>query len=556
MKKSSFFSIFTILTFVIMCSAAYSQNVNEKLITTLNVPNSTGDVYSFKYDAKTGGWVYSAYDTVTQLSTLITPKGSSKTYNFIMQYISLFDSDGNSYTIVSENATDTTSNYYVLKNNEPVTSAYRFISEGWAMKDGIIYFSASETEKSYFISYNTRTGEMVKGKPYNEVRLVYIPAYYNEGEPIGEVGFTKSGQPYYVGIDGEGARLVIGDKEQKLYSDIMTWDVKMDSNDEPVYIAKDKGKFYEERGNTFVVHGKNEFKKFDYVYGPVILDNQNNAIYVGQDSTGEYIYRSTLMWGNQPLKITDGSFYSYMMTPAGKLAYIETVNGTDPNDQYSGYSMVVTDGKEGKKYSSIGFLKFSQSSVPMYSVTDKKNKSSLIFGNEQVSGKYDYFADFGYLADGRMFYIGTNYGNYETKKPDKNIVNIDGEEFGPYDFVYTSDYKNNTIVQSDKKGTFAFVAGKNTDYTNYIYKYKVISNEWESKDFDAINEMRLAGGKVYFFGGTDTKRGSYIYTYKLYVNNKAVGGDWASVSDVNVTDAGVYTFLAAKNNGMYVVEVK
>lgn len=556
MKITAFLRFFAVFAVLTASGSGFSQNVNEKLITSINVPNIMGDVYSFKYDSKTGGWVYNAYDTSAQTSVLVTPKGTSKPYNMIMQYFSLFDSEGNSYTVVSENASDTTSNYFVLKNHEQVSPAYRFINEGWSMKNGIIYFSASEADKSYLVSYNTKTGEFTNSKPYDEVRLVYIPVYYAEGEPMGEVGFTKSGEPYFVGVDAAGARLVIGTAEQKVYSDIMYWDVKFDSNGEPVYIAKDQGKFYQERGNTFVVHGTKEFKKFDYVYGPVILDNQNNAVYVGQDSTGEYIYRSALMRENEVLKTTDGSFYSYMMTPNGKLAYIETVNGTNPNDPNSGYSMVVVDGKAGKQYSSIGMLKFSPSSNPLYTVTDKKNKSFLISGSEQAAGKYDYFADFGYTANGKLFYIGTNYGNYETKKPDKNIVSVDGEEFGPYDFVYTSDYKTNTIVQSDTKGNFAFVAGKNTDFENYVYKYKVITNSWESKDFDAINEMRLLNGKVYFFGGTDTKRGSYIYTYKLYANNKAISGDYGSVSEVNITDGGVYTFLAAKDKGMYMVEVK
>lgn len=556
MKITAFLRFFAVFAVLTASGSGFSQNVNEKLITSINVPNIMGDVYSFKYDSKTGGWVYNAYDTSAQTSVLVTPKGTSKPYNMIMQYFSLFDSEGNSYTVVSENASDTTSNYFVLKNHEQVSPAYRFINEGWSMKNGIIYFSASEADKSYLVSYNTKTGEFTNSKPYDEVRLVYIPVYYAEGEPMGEVGFTKSGEPYFVGVDATGARLVIGTAEQKVYSDIMYWDVKFDSNGEPVYIAKDQGKFYQERGNTFVVHGTKEFKKFDYVYGPVILDNQNNAVYVGQDSTGEYIYRSALMRENEVLKTTDGSFYSYMMTPNGKLAYIETVNGTNPNDPNSGYSMVVVDGKAGKQYSSIGMLKFSPSSSPLYTVTDKKNKSFLISGTEQAAGKYDYFADFGYTANGKLFYIGTNYGNYETKKPDKNIVSVDGEEFGPYDFVYTSDYKTNTIVQSDIKGNFAFVAGKNTDFENYVYKYKVITNSWESKDFDAINEMRLLNGKVYFFGGTDTKRGSYIYTYKLYANNKAISGDYGSVSEVNITDGGVYTFLAAKDKGMYMVDVK
>jgi hypothetical protein len=561
MKNASFLRFLTVILFigavirVISSGSALSQTPNEKLLASIPPSNSYTDAYSFKYNPVTGAWVYSSYDTTSRMYTLVTSKGTSKPYNFAMQYNALFDYDGNVYTIASETVNDTLYNYYIIKNTEAVTPAYTFISEGWAEKNGVIYFSAQEGGKYYFVSYDMKSGTLTKSRPYDEVRLVYVPVMYSEGEPMGYVGFTKDNKPYYVAVADNEAFLVIGGVEQKHYSDISYYEVKMDANDVPVYIAKDNGKLYETRGNTFVVHGSNEYKKFDWVYGPIIFDKSNNPVYVGQDSTGEYLYRSTIMSGPNALKTYDGSIYTYSIMPNGKLAYVASLNATDPKDLNSGFSMVVVDGKEGKKYNSVGTLKFSPSSEPIYTATDKKGKTTLIVGTETVSEKYDYIPDFGYLADGTLYYIGTNYGNYEKKQSDKNYVMVHDEISGPYDFTYTSDWATNTIVLSDKKGNYAYVAGKNIDYTNYIYKYNVITNNWTSDDFDIINDARIINGKVTFFSGTQKNKGEYIYTYRLHVNNKPVGNTYNSITEVKTDGSGKLSFIASRDNNMYLVEV-
>lgn len=556
MKNSSFYGFFILICAFMFAGQAFAQVPTEKLLATIPASNGYTDAYSFKYGPNTGAWVYSSYDTTSKMYTLITSKGNSKPFNFASQYNALFDFDGNVYTTASETVNDTTYLYYILKNNEVVSPAYSFISDGWAEKNGIIYFSAQEGGKYYFNAYDMKSGEITKSKPYDEVRLVYVPVMYEEGEPQGFVGFTKDGQPYYVALENNEAYLVIGGVEQKHYSDISYYDLKMDANDVPVYIAKDKGKMYEERGNTFVVHGTREYKKFDWVYGPIIFDKNNNPVYVGQDSTGEYLYRSTIMAGGDAMKTYDGSIYTYMIMPNGKLAYIASLNATDPNDQTSGYSMVVVDGKEGKKYSSVGMLKFTSSSEPLYTVTDKKGKTVLIKGTETVSEKYDYFPDFGSLQDGSLYYIGTNYGNYDKKQPDKNYVYIHDEKMGPYDFTYTSDWTTGAIILSDKKDNFAYVVGKNTDIVNYYYKYNVITNNWKSDDFDVVNDTRLINGKTVYFAGNSKNKGEYIYTYRLYVNNKPVGGSYSSVTDVKVDASGNLSFIGSRDNNMYLVEVK
>lgn len=552
-----FYTIIAVFFAAVFAPSVSAQTPNEKLLATIPPSSYSTDAYSFKYNPTTGAWVYGSYDTTSRFYTLVTSKGNSKPMSFLMQYNTIFDYDGNSYTIVGDYVNDTSSTYSILKNNEPTSvSGYSFISDGWAEKNGVIYFSAQKDAKNYFCTYDMKSGAVTESKPYDEVRLVYFPYNFVEGEPMGVVGFTKDGRAYYVASADNETFMVIGGVEQKHYSDISYYEVKMDNNDNPVYIAKDKGKMYEERGNTFLVHGTNEYKKFDWIYGPLLLDNNNNPIYVGQDSVGEYVYRSTIMRGSTEIKTYDGSIYSYMLAPNGKLAYIVSYNATDPNDQTTGQSMIVFDGKESKKYSSIGMLEFSKNSELLYTVTDKKGKSQLISGSETASEKFDYFPGFGYLGDGSLYYVGTNYGNYETKKPDKNFVFIHDEKEGPYDFTNTSDYTENKIVMSDKSGNFAYVAGRNTDYDNYIYKYNVYTNNWKSDDFDVVTDTKVINGKVIFFGGNAKVKGDYNYNYRLYINNKPVGDTYSSITEVKDNGSGTLSFLASRGDNIYMVEVK
>lgn len=547
-----FYSLLAVLLSISAVMPSFAQTPNEKLIATIPPASYSTEAYSIKYSPTTGAWVYGSYDTTSRMYTLITSKGSSKPCSFVMQYNTLFDYDGNSYTIAGDYVNDTSSSYYILKNNEPSSASYTFINDGWGEKNGVIYFSAQKDGRYYFCSYDMKSAQVTESRPYEEIRLVYVPQAYTEGEPMGYVGFTKDGRPYYVAVADNEAFMVIGGVEQKHYSDISYYDVKMDNNDVPVYVARDIGKMYEERGNTFIVHGTNEYRKFDWIYGPILMDNNNVPVYIGQDSIGEYMYRSTIMRGGTETKTYDGSVYSYMFAPNGKLGYIVASNTSGD----AGYSMVVFDGKDGKKYNSVGFLKFTKSSQPVYTITDKNGKSQLIDNGSTVAGKYDYFPDFGYLEDGTLYYIGTNYGNYEQKKPDKNFVVIDGEKQGPYDFTYTSDYTTGTIIVSDKKGNYAYVAGKNTDFDNYYYKYNVITNNWRSDDFDVVTDTKLINGKVTYFAGNMKVKGEYNYDYRLYVNNKPVGGTFSSISEVKDNGSGTLSFLGSRGDNVYYVEVK
>lgn len=546
----------TLFISLITNNQIFTQTPTEKLITTIPQINGYVDAYSLKYDSKSGAWAYNAYDTVTQKYSLITPQGTSAQYYFIMQYNSIFDDLGNVYTAASSQLNDTAYAYYILKNSEVISPAYDFLAEGWAEKDGIIYYSAGEGGKAYFNQLDTRTGTVTKSRPYDEIRLLYVPVDYAEGEPVGYVGFTKSGMPYYAAGENNEVFLVIGSQEQKHYSDISSYGMKLDDNDVPAYIAKDIGKLYEERGNTFVVYGTREYKKYDWIYGPILFDNTGSALYVGLDSVGEYKYRSTMMQGDTPLKSVDGNIYTYQVSPSGKLSYISTIDEVNSSGENASYSVITYDGKDSKKLYSVGEIKFNQSGTLIYSASDNKGKSVVIKGSGIITEKFDYIASFGYLPNGKFAYAGTNYGDYEKKISDKNYVFVDDEMFGPYDVVNTIDWTTNQMIVGDAAGNYAYVAGRNADRENYYFRYKVYTNKWESKEYDNVFDLKMHNGKVIYFAGNQITRGIYIYNMHLFINNKRVGEAYSSVTDIKISGAGVLTFMGSKGDGVYLVEVK
>ena len=553
MKRSAFLLIFALLYFQ-FSPVSNSQTINQKLITGILTGNSAPDAYSLKYDAATGGWVYTSYDTVTTQSTIITPSGTSKPFTYAMTYNALFDGDGNSYVIGSESISDTVYKYSILKNSE-VIATYDNIPDGWVMKEGILYYSAQEGGKHFLVSYNTKTGAQEKSKAYDEIRLAYTPDGYSEGEPIGYIGFTKAGKLYYIASSNGETFLVIGDEEQKHYSDITWYDLKFNQQDEPCYIAKSQGKFYDERGNTFMVRGNKEYKTFDWIYGPVEFDNSGMPIYTGQDSIDGIQYRNSLMKGDEVVATVNGSIYNYMYTPEGKFAYVVSSETPGKNDEAIWTSYIVVDGKKGKEFYSVNNPVFGSSGNVMYSASDKNGKYFVVKNNKVISEKYDYISEVKFLPNGKSSYVGVTYGNYDKKIPDKSYVVIGDDEFGPYNTVNTSDWKTNSMVLTDSRGNYAYMAGDLVDYASYTYKYMVYSNKGESKQFDNMSDLNIINGKTCYFAGNMKGKDTYVYDYTLYIDNKKIGDTYSSYSDVNIKD-GVMTFIASKGNDIYFCEVK
>jgi WD40 repeat protein len=555
MKKCSIFISLVVLLIIAADVMPVAQTINQKLVAVIPSTNGYNDAYSLKYDQKTGAWIYGSYDTTSKKYTLINSKGTSPEFSFAMQYNSLFDEYGNVYTVTNNNISDTVFKYYFVKNNE-IAAEYDYISEGWAVKGGKIYYSAKTNGKVQLIAYDTKTGEYTKGKAYDEIRLASVPVTYGEGEPVGYVGFTKTGKPFYIAAEGDDVFLVIGADEQKHYSDVSWYEVKFDATDTPCYIAKEFGKFETTHGGVMMVQGLNEYKQFDYIYGPIVFDKSNKPVYVGQDSIGLYKYRSTLMNANTPVKTINGNIFSYLFSPSGKLAYVLAPDSTDKKGDVVYINRLVYDGKESRSYGSVTNIKFSPGGSHTFIASNKKSKYFIVQDNEVISGKYDYISDYRYLAGGEFSYVGTKYGNYDKKETDKYYVFIGEERFGPYDLVSTAEWKTYAMVQGDNIGDYAFIAGNNTEKDGYNYKYSVYTNNWTSGKFDNISDLRIINNRIYYFAGNQLTKEEYIYTYRLYVDNKQLGDQYSAFTDINVSESGVMSFIASKGNNMYYVEVK
>jgi hypothetical protein len=311
---------------------------------------------------------------------------------------------------------------------------------------------------------------------------------------------------------------------------------------------------YTQRGNTFVVHGTKEYKKFDWIYGPIIFA-EGKPVYVGQDSVSEYVTLSTIMSGGDVVKSCDCNMYEMKTTPDGKLAYILAQEEKNSSGELIWKNHLVIAGKDYKKYNSISSLEFKGSSTPIFIVTDSRSKGYVVKGTEQVSEKYDYIMDKRFLADGRFAYIGSTYGDYERRIPDKNYVFIDDEQFGPYEIISTADYETGSVILSDKAGNYAYISGVNTDKQNYVYHYKVHTNKWTSAAFETIYEVRLAKGKVIYTAGNLVDRANYRYSYQLYVDNKPVGSTYSSIYDIKSGGEGKLTFIGSRGENIYLVEL-
>lgn len=545
------FILFTVFLF----QNVYSQTFTEKKLADFPGMGKL-DLYSFKVEPKTGAYVYGYFDTTANKFTIYTNKGKSSPYDNFVSWQTLFDDNGNSYSITYNNITDTTYTYFFLKNSESVAT-YDNISDGWVENNGTIYFSCKENNKSCIISYNTADGKITRGKQYDEIIPCYIKSrggYEGEGEPVGELAFTKDGKIYYLASSGDEKFLVIGDTEQKHYSDIDMFNLTQDKSGTFTYIARDKGKFYEYAGNTFVVQGDKEYKKYAYIYGPIIFDANNTPVYTAADS-GNNVYPARLVIGDKEQKTFDGGIYEIGFTPMGKIAYIASTVKNQDKGTYENF--VVIDGKEGKKYSNLYSLSFTPGDEPYYTAFKGENECFIIKGNRTEEYNYPSVMELKIHPSGNTSFIGIIYGDYNKKIKDKYFVHINDEEFGPFDGISISDYTNNSYVQADNAGNYAFITQSIKNWKEYTYNYSVVTNKNESDEHEYIENLTLYKGKPLYtaYDNYDYKTGKS--KYKVYYNNKPVGATYDGISDFKFDiNSGTGAFYTSRDNGFYLVNIK
>jgi hypothetical protein len=536
---------------VFIANSAISQTFTEKKIGEFTAEQST-DLYSLKYDKITGAYIYSDYDTTLKKSTLYTNKGKAGMYDNINSWNAIFDKDGNTYLTASNNITDTTYTYFLLKNGEQVTT-FDYIDDGWVERNGILYIHCRENNKHMIVTYNTSDGKIAKGKPYDEIILCSMKPYQGgEGEPVGEIGFTDDGKPFYIAAAGDEKFLVTGDAEMKHYSDIDMYSFAKDKKGALVYIAKSSGKLYETKGNTFVVQGDKEYKSYDYIYGPIIFDANNNPVFTAADSSETYS-RQRVVIGDSEQKTYPGGIYDVKITPSGKLAYVGAIVKKNNTSEY----FVVIDGKEGKKYSNISNLNVVSGDEPIYTGYKDDNSSFVVKGTKVYEYDYSNIYDLRFLPNGKIVNVGVIYGNYEKKIRDKYFVNYGDDQLGPYDGISTANYVTNQYILTDNSGNYAFIAEKVVKPAEYISKFRVITNNDETDDYDGVLDLSLYKGKPLFTTFTTTSKAPYVSSYRIMYGNKQVGVTYDEISDFNFDETtGTATFLGAKNKVFFLVEMK
>jgi hypothetical protein len=548
--------ILSFLLFFILFPSSFAQTISGKLIADFTFLNQA-EGYSFRYHPATGSYFYADFDTVTKKSSLYDKNGKAGEFDFVMSYSGLFDENGNYFVPAGENITDTTSVHYLIVNGKKI-SRFDYISEGWKIRNGKLYFTASENSKSFLAEYDITTGTIRKNKFYDFITLISFPEELGEGEPVGEVGFMPDGKPFYLAEENNLVFIVLGETEMKHYADINPYSFKVDAKGNPVYIAKSEGKFYARSGNTFVVQGDKEYKKYDFIYPPIFFDKSDTPVYTSEDSVfipkgQNYYYPQRVMIGNKECKTYNGGVYFIKFTPSGKLAYLVTgyeENSTDKNITY-----LVIEEKVIAQYSNISDLKFI-GETPLFSASKDGENYFVVYGNKEYKDAYQYISFSNILSDGRLAYIGTFFGNFEKKQSDRTYLVIDGKKSGPYETIQMINWKTGEYLLSDKNGNYAFVTSRITDRSSYEYKQTLHTKDWESKEFTYIDNVVLREDDIIYTTNETIDKTSYQTVSKFFVNDKQIGGNYDLILDFTYSEKdGTVNFVGLKNKLFYYVTV-
>jgi hypothetical protein len=534
------------------CESSFSQQVAEKLLS--GIPQSIArSLYELKYDKKTGSYLYPLYDTAGgegDKIMIVTPKGVSRKFFGSDTYYTFFDSYGNIYTTAFDFKDDSVYTYYLLKNSE-VLGTYENINYNWSEKNGVLYFSVKESGKTYFTALDLSTGIITKGKGYDDISFVYIPDLYNQyhGVPVTYPGFTPDGRPYYCASEGNKKFMVIGGEEQKNYTDIDQYYCVPDNNGDIVYIASDSGSIYESSGeHKFVVQRDKEYRKFGFVNGPVIFDENNNPVYAAGNMEKD-TYPQTVFSGNDPLsKKYSSGITELQFTPSGKLAFI----GSSYTDKINSEFFLVIDGKETKQPYAVYSLKFTDNDRAVLLETEDQ-KQFIVKDNKVISDSYDNIL-FYKTSGNTLYYAGLKYEKNSKGGIEKNYFHAGSKKFGPFNSIVAVTGPDGFII-IDNSGNYIFDAtktgqdDKNTDY-DYIY-----TGKGKSGPYYLVDNIALYKGRTIFTGSKN--QGDNYSPAAVYVDLKPVTREYEDITNYELdTKMGIITFTGSKDGNIYFVEVK
>lgn len=543
--------LLVLLLVLFIGSSLNAQDIKEKKIFD-GLNGQSYSLYDFRYDVKTGSYVYSPYDTVTLKSKIISNKGNSDSYSGVYSYDVIFDNSGNYYAIATSNVSDLVNQFFFLKNGK-VLKQFNNISFPLSFRDDGVYFMANDGVKDFRVKYNVNSGEFEYGKQYDTIYLSAMRPMggEGEGEPSYVLGVTRDGRDYYIACKDQKQMLVIGNTEMKAYDEIYNRNTYEDSLGNIYYIAKE---IANGKNSYFLVSGDKEYKKFSFVYPPVEFDKDNNPVYSASNEEEEYPLSSFVVKGNDVISRTfNRGIYEIKFTPSGKIAYV----GADTIADGSYTNSLFVDGKEILTNASIMGVMFNNNEVPVYSSMDKDNNTYLMEGTKVISDKYSYIYDVKFSKSNKISYLGTIYGDYEKNLPNKSYYVYGTKKYGPYEEMGNYEGRMTNSIINDK-GEFAFVATKSVKVKGEeypLFKSFLVCDDWKSAEFSYISNLSSYKNDFYYVAAfTDSKGNENTFLYK---NDDKLTEDYDIISELNIdTVKGIITFLGQKKNKAYYVEIK
>jgi hypothetical protein len=538
-----------VLLFVLFLGTALNaQDIKEKkLFDGLQSPSYS--LWDFRYDVKSGTYVYSPYDTITQKTKIISNKGNSDSYANIYSNDVQFDKSGNYYTIAFNPITDTTNTYYFVKNGKALKQ-YNNITYPLTISDDAVYFLANDGVNDFRVKYNVYSDNFEFGNKYDTIYLSSMNAHYGDGEPNYSFGITKKGEDYYIACKNGKQLLVVGNNEMKAYDEISNRFTQEDTLGNIYYIGKN---IVNGKNQYCLVNGDKEFKTFPYVTTPLVFDNDNNPYYIASDEEVEYPLSQYLVKGNDVVSRTfSKGVFEIDFSPSGKLAYV----GADSLLDGSYINTLFFDGKEVSTNSSIYSIMFNKNEVPVYTSVDKDNNAYLVEGTKIISDKYSYISEIKISKNDKVSYMGTINGDYEKNIANKTFYVSGTKKYGPFaDVIYGEGQTSNTITND--KGDFAFIAAKSykpkgEDYP--LSKYFLMCNDWKSEECDFISDLNFYKNDFYYLCTVTDDKGNSQYT--LYKNDDKLVKSYDVITNISIdSKKGVLTFLGQKKNKAYLVEI-
>lgn len=596
-----FSSLFLIL--FIQQNFSFAQSITEKEIFTLKFKGNA-DAYNFRYDNASGKYCY-VYSIPDQgKSFIISEKSLSDKYDYIAPEEIIFDRSGNYYSVTSDYKAEYGINNYFLIVNGKVIKSYEYIEaySSYINKKNEYVFIFKEKD-IYKLGYYSPSSGFRQSAGYEFIKAAMN---YNAGSDKMEGdAISYKNEDFYHNENNERAFIASAKGKAKIifetseiktdYSDIQESSLTKNRNNELSFIAKKGARFYEIKGNEFVVSGKKEYNKFDMAAAPILFNMDNEPVFIAGDSLVDYKYEYYLVVGNERQKVyldesrtEPAPVFSYIISDLkinkdGSITYIaaeEVVTKGKKNnpddedyDQYYMKSFFVKDGIASELGYNLNQIKYNENGDMLYSgIADIDKKEYLLmlnYGKSRIiinSKKYDDVYDFGFAPTGQIYYTGQTYNDPESGKEYEASVFLGDSLLGRYyNVIYQGSDKDASVLKFDSKNNYSFVAENKIDSVTtdeFIVTNSVrIPSPEKVSDTKYINYisnmMYTKNDQLFFTGDMIIDPVTYEVTKEIFVNNKTLGKIYNTIYPLVYDEFNnEIKFTASRKNKIYFVIVK